>query len=447
MNEIWNNEFEDEKSISLMDMLFYILRQWKKMMVAAAVAALIIVAFSAFKSFRLYQTMKSNPNAVPIELTEAETQGLNDKLQAIKVYEDSVNESRTYLEQSIMCKLDPNGLYEGTLYFAVTLQSEAEVLNAKTICETEILNTETYEKVAEVLGEDAAVSKIGEVIGLSVDKTATQGGILMTLKITSRYYTEDGCQKMLDTLTEVVQGVNLRGIRNDIGSFEKLSERVLLTSDASLVDRKQSILNTKNTAAANLTNAQNSLTENERKYQEWLATEDRENAEPQFELNIPWKYVILATIVGAFCVAGIYGIIYLFNGRIHNKEELESYMKLPIFDMASDSNKGNTPEMIAVLVAGHLSTHGLKKVYLSGSLGRQQAHVLNKIKELVKEKGFTVEVGKSILADAESLQKATDCGYMVFVEKCHESMEKDLREEISKAMFCGIRVLGVILEN
>ena len=166
-----------------------------------------------------------------------------------------------------------------------------------------------------------------------------------------------------------------------------------------------------------------------------------------FGIDQTMKIVIVAAVAGAIATAVICAIVYLFNGRIHNKEELGSYMRLPIFDMASDRKKGNTPEMLAVLLAGHLNAHGLEKVYLSGSLGRQQVQLLNTLKELVEKKGFTAEVGKSILTDAGSLQKAADCGCMVFVEKCHESKDKDLREEISKAMFCGIRVLGVILEN
>ena len=115
--------------------------------------------------------------------------------------------------------------------------------------------------------------------------------------------------------------------------------------------------------------------------------------------------------------------------------------------MVSDGGKGNTPEMLAVLLAGHLSALGLKKVYLSGSLGNGQAQVMSTLKGLLEAKGFSAEVGDSIVTDAASLQQATDCGCMVFVEKCNESMEKDLQEELSEAMFCGIRVLGVILEK
>ena len=84
---------------------------------------------------------------------------------------------------------------------------------------------------------------------------------------------------------------------------------------------------------------------------------------------------------------------------------------------------------------------------MSGSLGSMQAQVMNTLKELLEDKGFSTEVGDSIVTDAASLQHATDCGCMVLVEKCYESMEKDLQEELSKAMFCGIRVLGVILEK
>ncbi len=447
MNETWNNEYEDEKSISLLDLVFYVLRQWKKMVVVAVIAAIVMVAAGALKSYKLYETIKNAPETVPVEITEAEIQDLNDKLQSIAVYEDNLKAYQTYLDESIMCKLDPNGFYEGSLNYAVPLQSDEEVVSAQTICEAEILNSESYEKVAKALREDAAVSKIGEVIELTAEKAVSGNEILMRVKVTARYDTEKGCQKMLDALSEVVEGVNLIAIREDVEPLEKLSERILFTSDASLMDKKQEILNSKNSAVSNLTNLKNSITENQKQYQAWLEAEEEETPEVKFELSVNWKYVILAEFVGAFCVAGLYGVIYLFSGRIHNKEELESYLRVPVFEMTQNADQGNTPEMLAVLLAGHLTSMGLKKVYLSGSLGSMQAQVMNTLKELLEDKGFSAEVGESIVTDAASLQHATDCGYMVLVEKCYESMEKELQEELSKAMFCGIRVLGVILEK
>lgn len=447
MNETWNNEFEDEKSISLLDLMFYVLRQWKKMVIVAVIAAVVMVAVGAFKSYRLYESLKNTPETVPVQITEEEIQDYNDKQQSIAVFEDSVKAYQTYLDESMLCKLDPNGFYEGTLNYIVALESEEEFVSARTICEMEILDAESLAQVAKALGKDAAESKINEVIGMSVEKMAAEDEMIMRVRITARHNTEKGCQKMLDALSKVVEAVDLSSIRSTVEPMEKLSERILFTSDTYLIDVKQNVLNAKNNAVNNLNSVKSSITENQKQYQAWLETEKEETQEVTFDLSINWKYVIVAAFVGAFCVAGLYGVIYLFSGRIHNKEELESYLRVPVFDMALDSGKGNTPEMLAVLLAGHLSALGLKKVYLSGSLGNGQAQVMNTLKELLENRGFSAEVGESIVTDAASLQKATDCGCMVFVEKCNESMEKDLQEELSKAMFCGIRVLGVILEK
>lgn len=255
---------------------------------------------------------------------------------------------------------------------------------------------------------------------------------------------------MLDSLAKVVEKVDFSVIRSTLGSAEKLSEKIILTSDSTLIDKKQEILYAKNNAAVNLENVKNSFTENQKRYQEWLEleeTEETEASEPEFVLSIPWKYMIVAAMAGAIGVAGFYVCVYLFDGRIHSKEELESCMRVPVFDMAGDGGKGNTPEMLAMLLAGHLGTLGLKKVYLSGSLGGHQIQVMNTLKGLLENKGILAEFGESILSDAVSLQQAADCGCIVFVEKCFESKEKSLTEEISKAMFCGINVLGVILEK
>ena len=69
------------------------------------------------------------------------------------------------------------------------------------------------------------------------------------------------------------------------------------------------------------------------------------------------------------------------------------------------------------------------------------------IVNLLKEKNVDVKCGNSILTDRDSMQKAIDCGYVVFLEKRGESLEKDVREELIKADFCGLKVLGIILES
>lgn len=447
MNENLNEMYADEKSISIMDLLLYVLRQWKKMVIAAVVLTLIVVLAGILKSYKVYQSLKNHPQNALVELTEEELQDYNDKLLSMTVYEDSIKAYQTYIDESILCKLDPNGFYKGTLNYVIQLESEEEYVSAKAICESEILGTESFEQVAKALGEDASVSKIDEVIGLTTERVASENKILMSVRITAMYDTEEGCQTMLDSLSKRMEAVDLSVISSTAGSVQKLSEKIILTSDSSLIGKKQDVLNAKNTAVVNLANVKNSFTENQKRYQEWLELEETEASEPEFVLPIPWKYAIVAALAGAVVVAGFYTCVYLFDGRIHSKEELESYMRVPVFDLAGDSGKGNTPEMLAMLLAGHLGTLGLKKVYLSGSLSGQQSQVMNTLKALLENQEICAEVGESILSDAASLQQAADCGCIVFLEKCFESKEKNVIEEISKAQFCGIKVLGVIVEK
>lgn len=449
MNETYNHIYEEEKTISLVDLCFYILKRWRIMVIVALLAALIMVGYSGLTSYRNYQATKNAPDMPPVELTDSEISGLQTKLQSIKVYEDNVNAYQTYLEQSIKCKLDPNGFYEGSVNYVITLESDEEIMSAKTICEAEILNAEVYETLAEVLKEDAAASKVGEVVSLSTEKAASGNELLMRLKVTARYYTEKGCQKMLTVLSEAIESVSLVAIRDDVGEFEKISERILFTSDASLIDAKQGILNSKTSANKNLTDLKNSITENQKKYQAWLessAEEETVKEEAKFKLSVNWKYVIIAAVAGAICVAGFYGVIYLFNGRIHTKEELESYLKVPVLSLGKGKND-NTPEMIATMLSGYIVAQDIKSLYLTGSLGEKQAETMKELEGLLQKKGVKIHCGNSILTDASALQQAIDSGCVVFLEKCNETLEKKVVDEIEKAAFCGVKVLGMILEK
>lgn len=447
MKEIRSNEFEDEKSISVVDLLLYVFHRWKRMAIVAVFLAFLMILGGVFNSYKGYRSLKNDSQISPIQLTKEEMQSFYEKSMSMSVYEDIVKAYQIYLEESILCRLDPNGFYKGSLNYLLSLESEEEYIGAEAICESEILDTESYEQVAKAMGEDAAVSKIEEVIELSTERVASENNLLMRISVTAMCDTEEGCQKMLDSLAKVVEAADFSGIRGSIGHAQKLSEKIVFTSDSALIVKKQEIINAKNAADTELTTLKNSLTEDQKIYREWLEAEDTDVSEPEFELSVNWKYVIIAALAGAFSVAGLYACIYLFDGRIHSKEELESQVKVPVFGMVGDGSKENAPEMIVTLLAGHLGTPGLNQVYLSGSLGKQQSQVMDVLKRLLEKKGISAQVGESILADEDSLQQAVDCGYIIFVEKYNESREKNVIEAIAKAGFCGINVLGVILEK
>lgn len=450
MNENYNYIYNDEKSINLVDACLYMLKRWKLMVVAGIVAALIMAAYSGFSSYKAYQMMQNAPEKPAVELTEAELQDFETKMQSIKVYEDNIKAYQTYLDQSIKCKLDPNGFYEGSVNYVITLASDEEVMSAKTICEAEILNAEVYEELAKVLGEDAADSKIGEVIFLSTEKASAGNELLMRLKVTARYFTEDGCQKMLNVLSKTVENVNLVAIRDDVDAFEKLSERILFTSDSSLIDAKQGLLNSKNNANKSLTDTKNSLSENQKKYQNWIETKDSvENTSTEirkFELEINWIYVFAAAIAGAVCVAGVRGFGYLFGGRIRSKDELESYLRVPVLGLGSGKNF-NTPEMIAMMLSGYASANDINNLYLTSSLDEKMEKTAKLLEKLLKEKDVHVQYGESILKDAGAMGQAISCGNVVFLEKCNETLDKNVTDEMTKAAFCGVKVLAVIVEK
>ena len=447
MNQNYNRINEDEKMFNLIDVCLYILKKWKIIAAVALIAAVVMAGYSALKSYKTYQTAQDAPNVAPVNLTEEEIRDLQVKLQSVEVYENNVNAYQEYLDKSIKCKLDPNGFYEGSVNYMIVLETEEEVLSAEKICEAEIFNSEAYEKLAKELGEDTAASKIGEVLELSTETTITGSNLLMQLSVTARYYTQEGCQKMLDVLSALIESVNLGVVRGDMDGFEKLSENILFTSDSTLIDERQLILNSKTSANTNLNTIKNTITDNQKKYQTWLENnEDSSNVQTETQISIHWMYVIVAAIAGAFCTAGIYGVFYLIGGRVHTKEELESCCQIPVMSLGNGKND-DTLEMIAMLLANYVKSQNIGSFYLSGSLGVRQKDMMEKLEKLLQKKNVKAECGGDILTDVDALQKATDHGCIVFVEKCNETKQKNIRAELEKAWFCDIKVLGIVLEK
>jgi hypothetical protein len=86
-------------------------------------------------------------------------------------------------------------------------------------------------------------------------------------------------------------------------------------------------------------------------------------------------------------------------------------------------------------------------MYITGSFSKEDSELVQILKGLLAKDGVDVIAGNSILQDAKALQDASECGTVVFVEKCNVSKEKDIKEELDKAVSCGIKVLGIVLEK
>lgn len=433
------------------------------MAAAAVVLAIVAAGFTYMKSSKAYDAYleaKDLPAMEAVEkvdLSEDEKAALQAKIDVIEENEENIAEYDYYLEKSVRAKLDPNGFYEGTAVYFLSADSSEDMVKALALCYERAFAEEHYETLAKTLTDEPDAALLKEVISAKeeyMSEEADYGKFSdysdVKLTITVQHYQQEDCEAMLQLFVqEMAEAAEAIKAENVTVEFIKAASYIKTRSDNSLVALSRDMKKARSDAYDAIANMKNNMSDIQKEYYalsqeakvEADKTEETETSAVVQAPSVDLKLVVLAAVAGAFCVAGFYGVLYLFSGCVHNKEELESWLKLPVLELGADT------EMAAALLSGIVGQKAVKKLYLTGSISDVNAEEMKKIKEFLLTDGVEVIVGNSILKDVAALQEAAECGAIAFLEKCNVSMEKDIREEIMKADSCGVQILGIILEN
>lgn len=437
--------YNDEKEISLIDLCLYILKKWKLMVLVAAVLAVLAAGFTYMKSRSAYEAAMNTLNTpaeepVEIDMTAEEKEAFQLKLDAIEEYDNIIADYDYYLDNSIYAQLNANKYYTGTLQYIFAVDSNEELVKTVDLCSSQVFSEENYEELAESLDTQTDATFLKEVV--SAGKTSYEKELstdVVEYVITVSHFDESECQKMLDfyeAKMELMAGNTEVNAEKISGSLKTVRDSGLMNIRSNTIKAKTDIYNAKTTLITNMTEKEK---EQYALIQGSIAKE--ENEEPVVisvpEPGIDLKMVVLAAFAGVFCVAALYGCLYLFDGRVHGKKEMESWLKLPIIEAGKD-------DTVAIMLSGIASQKEAKNVYVTskGNAGDDQ-----KLKAMLEKEGIAVVLGGDILTDAKALQEVSKCDSVVLIEKCFVSKESEIKEKIEKATACGANVLAVVLEK
>lgn len=452
MNENKKLIFEDEKTLNLLDAFFYLLGKWKVMVAAAVILAVLAGGLSFVKSNRAYQASleSATVEAAVIELPEEELDNYLAKAAKIEEYEQNVAERDYYLENSIRVKLDPNGFYEGTAAYIFSSEKSSDAVEAAEYCKMEVLKADNLEALAKELSEETDPAMLNEVAFFEEKDLKADTAETVKVVLKTQHYNEADCDQMLSFLTDKMDAAmeSLRAQGNS-AKMVSVTPNVGITSDSSKMNVSADMVNARSIAYDNWLAAKESLSETEKAFYEQEKNKENPEEDAAAEEVLPeaakpsvsMKLVVVGAAAGVFLAAAYYAVVYLFGGQVHNKEELESWLAVPVLDAHSSM------EVTAAMVASMAEKAGAKKLYLTGSKEKILSDAAEVIRAALAEKNVTLLCGTDGLNTADALAQMAECGFVVFVEKCNESKEKDIRGEIEKASSCDVNVLGIVLEK
>ncbi len=436
--------------------VFYILRQWPKIVVGALLLGLAFGGFRGFRTYRSWDKDKADIadlNRRYDEYIDYYNQTLATYQEDISDTQDSIADYSTMLGGATFLRYDENaiGIAQAELYFSSTTD--------------DALQDGTIDLFANVLNNEIDWDKVKEAG--NVETTFADELFVITQSENSnnvlslKFFAEDDATA-LTMLNEILsQATDIKAeLSNQIGGFDYsvvgLSSHI--GRDEDFITMKEEIQEKFNDIQNHLNSVNQSLDE--------LAGPPELRAmptAPKIALSIV-KHFVFGCVVGVPAIAALFYFLFYLNGMLHSAEELSFYSES--ITMAYDStgksrfskinrfiakkeNRGvlYSQEDAIVRTAFNIKAKypDVKKVIFTGVSSEDAMESVKKVLSAVKNTGITFKTEKDILTDKAAFESLIDSDAVIIVERLDKTSVALIKQEVEQIRIAGKDVVGSLI--
>lgn len=495
MDQYQNMKFQDDEiEINLLDLLHYILRRWRSVLVCAVLLCVLLGGFKVVKGIGTLGSADLEENQ---ENYESQLEGYTTSKEhlenQIKALTQSIQNKEDYYDRSMLMKLDPKTAYRGTVTFVVADAGETPAAETN-----QDLNLAIDRKLNSVLGSYAALIQSGTILR-DVQNTLPSeldqkylAELIYTqmdyqsklLRITVLGEDEQQVQSISDAIVQGLQNASeqmnasvaahrLELVSSYVGNDAEMSIPIgiipvsgAITSDASyqtsIEELQKSYINTITDMQDLLLECNNQLSE----LKEPTAPEANTRASVMKE---GVKYGVIGFIVGALFVGFAYALQYLACGKLMNSDELnDRYGILLLGDyyapmhaqpnridrwidrMHAITEKKQSLESVYALSASNMkaqvSAEKNPKLLLLGNAKAQDFEAAaNALTEKLATSGIDLIVAGNINENASAIEKLQEAELVVLIEQRGASRQQAIEKELLTLRKLGKKIVGAIV--
>lgn len=500
MKEIYMDQYqnisfneEDEGEISLRDLLYYILCQWRKLLVCAICFCTLLGGFKLVKGFSELKSGDTSENQKAYE-SELEEYTINKKrLQdQIKVLTQSIQDKGEYYDQSVLMNLKPDAAYRSTLTYIVNATKDDALVE-----KDKSLHTVINRRMNSVLGAYASLIQNGTIlseIGAKSDLDLNQQQLAELVYVQTDYQAKllhvtivGGNEKQVQVILDAVQD-ELQNAGLHIASPAAYYQLELVSS---YIGEDAGSLIPIGTVPEDGTNGndavyQTSIDILQKDYvqavadmQEQLFTckdQLKELEEPVAPSGISKssvikesiKFALLGAVAGAFLMALFYAMQYIFSGKLMTCDYLnDNYGLMVMADyhapvrkhpdsidqliarMNGITEEKQSLECVYALGAANIAAqmkNNASKILLSGNAKASDFDdAATALKEKLQVTGLEVVSAGNINENVVAVQKMQDADKVVLIEQFGVSRLQDIKKELQMLRKLEKDILGVIV--
>lgn len=483
------------REIDLLDMIADVLSHWRGMIVALVLGAVLLGGVSYMRSFRTVQSVQQQGSAVQDEATvQAQLsqleQNLDGKSQAMVLTvvadEKEYDLKKTYSENSIYMQLNPLQTVQTELIYQMQTADGSMDGQLGALYTSLLNNVGLYDWVAQQTGIEAGY--VGELISAETVSSLTSQSKTEKLqqemslgtncvKVSILQSDAETCQKLADAVKAYISEKQ-KQLNNELGqhALVLVSETTGSVMNKDLMDEQIQCRNEITSVQSTIATAKAGFTEEQKQYYELLTWEEAEQPAQSVTTEeeskptpaVSKKYVLLGAVLFAFVYAVVICMVYIFNTRLRESDELQSIYGIPqiglvvrgsgrkvFLDKWVDSlrhygKRKFTAEQSMELAFAAIKIaavkNGLNNICLMGcNMSAGADKVCESLKAALEKEQISVSILDNVLYDAEAMEKMDAMQGAVLVEKAGSTLYNEIAGELELLKRQDIRVLGGII--
>lgn len=371
MDEQRYGYYEDDMEIDLIDMLFYLLKKWRGLVIAIILGLLLGLGIYAVKDHQQKALQAENLAASEsADKEEAFDESAYDISEDVKAnmelayqYRQLYRKQLEYNQKSVIMQLDPNAVYTGELKYYLTAEYDTGLVSE--LYQSILSDTDLLKELQAASGLDCDVPYIKELIDSGVSKendanininnlvsditdsvASVTKNAFVSYKVVST--SRESCEKMIQVIREKVQELDAQCQETYTGySATEVTDSVRKVTDNSYLNQQKANIDQLNTYLSNVQKLENGLSDTEKEYyckkylaREYKAEDEDENISTVSTIEIEpvskVKWILIGLILSIF-VWGVYECCrYLFNGCVKTADEAQYLTHLPVLGYYQD---------------------------------------------------------------------------------------------------------------
>ena len=458
----------DEITIDLREMVLYVARKWKLLVLCMVILAVLCDVFSFASSTKVKKDEAAEAKK-KIE-TIKEVDEVDQAFGAYSKYKEQYDNTFDYISGSVMMGLDASAVAKDSIVYRISSEDAVDI--AKSL-ESFTADDALCKSMADILGCEEKYA--GELV--SVKNTTGEvslGNVKMDLTIDSAVvvvtvYSSD--EAKLTDLGNVVSSAfesYAASMSNTYGQFgiEQVAQQQGMISDSELANNQQNtnatldsllsiaLFKESNATLDSLKSAMDSFgtsfTAEQTKYFEALKDNMKADDKEKEISYINVKYIVLGAAAGFILPAIILAILYILSRKLKAVSDVSDSFRVDVLGNVVDgTDKAKAQEQIEYICAqlAVLAEKSQKKnIVFASTVDSKNLAGIDEIAD--KAIGKTLSDAKyagAVLTDAKALKVLEAAEGVVLIEKLFATTYNDFEKELQLCKRLNVPVVGCIV--